>query len=176
MAFALRASASADIRGSVTAAIRSVDKEQPIGVVRTMEETVTRSLAQRQLGVALLTAFGGVAVLLAAIGLYGVLAFVVSQRRREIGVRLALGATARSVVGGVLGEGLRFTAMGVVIGAALAAATTRLMSTLLFGVSAMDGVAFGSAAALLVVTAMAASVVPAIRASRVDPQRALRDE
>src|SRR5262249_24842657 len=116
------------------------------------------------------------AVLLAAVGLYGVLAFIVSSRRREIGVRIALGATAMDVVGDVLGHGLKLTALGMGIGIALALGVTRLMSALLFGIGPGDAATFAGAAALLAVIAVAASLVPALRASGVDPLTALRDE
>jgi ABC-type antimicrobial peptide transport system permease subunit len=115
-------------------------------------------------------------VALAAVGLYGVLAFVVAQQRREIGVRMALGATPRAVVGRIVGEGLRLALYGVVAGLALAAAASRLLASQLFGVSRMDAATYASVAVLLVAVAAAASLVPALRASRVDPLVALRDE
>jgi len=133
-------------------------------------------MVRRRYSVTLLSAFGITAVLLAAVGLYGVLAFVVSQRRREIGVRIALGATARNVVADVLGEGMRLAAFGMAAGLALALAITRLMSALLFGISPTDIATFAGAATLLSVIAVTASLVPALRASRVDPLVALRDE
>jgi ABC-type antimicrobial peptide transport system permease subunit len=126
--------------------------------------------------VTLLTAFAVTAVLLAAVGLYGVLAFIVSNRRREIGVRIALGATAIDVIGDVLGDGLRLTGLGMAVGIVLALAVTRLMSALLFGISPTDAATFAGAATLLAVITVAASLVPALRASRVDPLTALRDE
>src|SRR5262249_11052069 len=123
-----------------------------------------------------LTAFGATAILLAAVGLYGVLAFIVAQRRRDIGVRIALGATARDVIGDVLRQGLRLTAIGMAIGLALSLAVTRLMSAMLFGIGATAVATSAAAAALLATIASAASLVPALRASRVDPLVALRDE
>src|SRR5262249_51772061 len=150
--------------------------EQPVGTIMTMDERLSNSMARRRYSVTLLSAFGSTAILLAAVGLYGVLAFIVSQRRREIGVRIALGATARDVIGDVLRQGLRLTALGMAIGTALALVVTRLMSALLFGIGATDAVTFAGAAALLAVMAAAASLVPALRASRVDPLAALRDE
>ena len=177
MTFALRTSAEpATLARAARDAIWRVDKEQPVGAVLTMDEQMANSLSQRRFSVTLLTAFGAIAVGLAAVGLYGVLAFVVSQRRREIGVRIALGASARDVVAGVLGEGLRLVAFGMAAGLALALGVTRLMSTLLFGISPTDTATFAGAAALLTIVAAAASLVPALRASRVDPLVALRDE
>jgi putative ABC transport system permease protein len=157
-------------------AIWRVDKDQPISAVRTMDEQLSRSMARRRFSVILLTAFGVIAVALAAIGLYGVLAFIVAQRRREIGVRMALGATPRAVVADVLGQGLRLAGIGVVAGIGLAIAATRLLNALLFGTSRTDVATFSGVAVLLVVIAAGASLVPALRASRVDPLIALRDE
>jgi putative ABC transport system permease protein len=169
------------VRGTVDqAAIRRaiwrVDKDQPVGALRTVDDEIANSLARQRFSVTLLTAFGGVAVLLAAVGLYGVLAFVVSQRRREIGVRIALGATAGDVVRVVLREGVRLVGAGMAVGVALSIAVTRVMSSLLFGTSPTDAVSFAAAAALLAAIALTASIVPALRASRVDPLTALRDE
>ena len=179
MTFVLRVDSSAPSAGlqaSVRQAVWSVDKDQPIGALLTMDERLSHSLVRRRFSVTLLSAFGTMAVLLAAVGLYGVLAFIVSQRRKEIGVRIALGATARDVVADVLGQGLKLAAIGMVVGIALALATTRLMSALLFGTSPTDVVTYAAAAALLTIIATAASLVPALRASRVDPLKALRDE
>jgi ABC-type antimicrobial peptide transport system permease subunit len=141
-----------------------------------MDEQLSRSLQRRRYSVTLLSIFGAVAALLAAVGLYGVLAFIVAQRRREIGVRIALGATSRDVIRDVLGQGLRLAGLGVSIGLALALAMTRLMSALLFGTSPTDIVTFAGASTLLTGIAVTASLVPALRASRVDPLVALRDE
>ena len=157
-------------------AIWRVDKDQPITALRTMDEQLARSMARRRFSVTLLTAFGVIAALLAAIGLYGVLAFIVAQRRREIGVRMALGATPRAVVADVLGQGLRLAGVGIAVGIALALVATRLLSALLFGTSGTDVATFSAVAALLVLISGAASLVPALRASRVDPLIALRDE
>ncbi|HMF95508.1 MAG TPA: ABC transporter permease [Vicinamibacterales bacterium] len=166
----------ATLAPAVRDAIWRVDKEQPVGAVLTMDQQMANSLSQRRFSTTLLTAFGAIAAALAAVGLYGVLAFIVSQRRREIGVRIALGATRRDVIGEILGEGLRLTAIGTAIGVALSLAATRLMSTVLFGIGATDVATFAGAAALLALVATAASLVPALRASRVDPLVALRDE
>jgi putative ABC transport system permease protein len=167
---------SASLQASVRQAVWSVDKDQPVGALLTMDERLSHSLVRRRYSVTLLSVFGTTAVLLAAVGLYGVLAFVVSQRRREIGVRIALGATARDVITDVLGQGLRLAGLGMAVGLGLSLAVTRLMSALLFGTSPTDVATFAGAATLLAVIAIAASVVPALRASRVDPLVALRDE
>jgi putative ABC transport system permease protein len=166
--------------GTLTASARSaiwqVDNEQPVGAVRTMSEQVSLAVAKRRFSVALLTAFGAIALALAAIGLYGVLTFVVAQRRREIGLRIALGARPADVVVDVVGHGLRVTGVGIGAGLILALATTRLLNALLFGTSATDVATFVTVSVLLVLVAAAASLVPAVRASRVDPIVALRDE
>jgi putative ABC transport system permease protein len=168
--------AASSMANAIRAAIWQVDKDQPVGAVLTMDEQLSHSLQRRRFSVTLLSIFGAVAALLAAVGLYGVLAFIVAQRRREIGVRMALGATGRDVIRDVLGHGLRLSAFGVSIGLALALAITRLMSALLFGTSPTDVATFAGAAMLLALIAAIASLIPALRASRVDPLVALRDE
>src|SRR5438094_9236381 len=164
------------VQASVRLAIWRVDKELPIGAVRTMDDELSSSVSRRRFGVTLLTAFGAIAVTLSAIGLFGVLAFIVAQRRREIGVRIALGARPGDLVADVLGQGLRLTAIGVVVGLVLAIATTRLINSLLFATSPTDMLTFAAVSSLLVVVAAAASLLPALRASRVDALIALRDE
>jgi putative ABC transport system permease protein len=177
MTFVLKTSAPA---GALTPAVRAVvaqvDRDIPVPALRTMDEQLSNSLTRRRFSVTLLIAFGVTAVVLAAVGLYGVLAFIVSQRRREIGVRIALGATARNIVTDVLGQGLRLAALGMALGLALALATTRVMAALLFGTSPTDVATYAGAATLLTIVAIAASLIPAVRASRVDPLKALRDE
>ena len=179
MVFTLRmenAGRSASLQASVRDAIWQVDKDQPIGPILTMDEQLSKSLTRRRFSVTLLSAFGVVAVLLAAVGLYGVLAFIVAQRRREIGVRMALGAQPRDVIADVMGQGLTLAGLGVAVGIVLALAGTRLLGSLLFGTSPTDALTFAAVATLLVAIAAAASLVPALRASRVDPLIALRDE
>jgi ABC-type antimicrobial peptide transport system permease subunit len=164
------------LTNAIRAAIWQVDKDQPVGAVLTMDEQLSHSLQRRRFSVTLLSLFGAVAALLAAVGLYGVLAFIVAQRKREIGVRIALGAAGRDVVREVLGQGLRLAGMGLSIGLVLALAITRLMSALLFGTSPTDAITFLGAATLLTFIAVMASLIPALRASHVDPLVALRDE
>jgi predicted permease len=177
MVFALRTTtAPSTLAAAVRDAIWRVDKDQPVGAVRTMDQQLSNSLTRRRFSATLLTAFGVVAVSLAAIGLYGVLTFIVAQRRREIGVRMALGAQPRDVIADVLGQGLRLAALGVVLGIGLALGATRLLNALLFGISPTDAVTYAAVATLLVGIAVCASLVPALRASRVDPLIALRDE
>jgi putative ABC transport system permease protein len=177
MTFVLKTAAPpAALAIAVRAAIARVDKDTAAVALRTMDEQLSNSLTRRRFSVTLLVAFGFTAVALAAIGLYGVLAFLVSQRRREIGVRIALGATSRDVVTDVLGQGLRLAALGLGVGLALAVAVTRLISAMLFGTSPTDVATYVAAAALLAAIAVAASLIPALRASRVDPLTALRDQ
>jgi len=177
MTFALRTTASpSTLATAVRDAIWRVDKDQPVGAVLTMDQQLSNSLTRRRFSVTLLSAFGVVAVSLAAIGLYGVLAFIVAQRRREIGVRMALGAQPRDVIADVMGQGLRLALFGVAIGIGLALAATRLLGSLLYGTSPTDVLTYVAVATLLVAVAAGASLVPALRASRVDPLIALRDE
>jgi putative ABC transport system permease protein len=177
MTFVMKTRAApAALTVAVRAAVHEVDKDLPVAALRTMDDQLSNSLTRRRFSVTLLVAFGLTAVLLAAVGLYGVLGFIVSQRRREIGVRIALGATARDVISNVLGQGLRLAALGMAIGLGLSIALSRLLSAMLFGTSPTDVVTYAGAAGLLALVAMTASLVPALRASRVDPLAALRDE
>jgi putative ABC transport system permease protein len=169
-------SRSASLQASVRQTVWRVDRELAIGDVKTMDEQLSNSLSRRRFGVTLLTVFGAVAVTLAAIGLYGVLAFIVAERRREIGVRIALGARPGDVAADIVGQGLRLSAIGIGAGLALAVVATRLIDSLLFATSPTDVMTFAAVSTLLVVVAAAASLVPALRASRVDPLVALRDE
>jgi putative ABC transport system permease protein len=167
---------AAALASAVRETIQSVDRGLPVFDVRTMGDIVARSVAARRFVMLLLAAFAALALTLAVIGLYAVLAYAVAQRTPELGVRLALGAPPARLVLQVLGEGLRLAAVGVVLGAVAAGAAATAMSSLLFGVGALDPVAFFSAAALLLMVGLAASYVPARRAARVDPLVALRYE
>ena len=161
---------------AVTSAVYAVDPDVPISNMRTMPGRVAASLAQRRFAMTLLSLFAVVALALAAIGVYGVLAFLVSQGTREVGIRIALGATPRTILGMVVGRGLGVTSAGVLIGLAGALALTRFMQSLLFGVPAADLATFGGVALVAAVIAIAASVIPARRASAVDPMVSLRSE
>jgi predicted permease len=161
---------------AVRATVRRLDPAVPLANVRTMDEVVAASKAAPRLAGGLLALFAGLALALAAIGVYGVLSYAVTERTSEIGVRMALGAEARQVLRMVLGDGLRLAAAGVGCGLLLALALTRLMGALLHEVSAVDPATFGGVAALLVAVAVLASLLPARRATRVDPATALRCE
>ena len=155
----------------------SVDANLPLSNVRTLEEIVARSISQPRFYMSLLTVFAGVAVLLAAIGIFGVLSYAVAQRTREIGIRMALGAHERTVLGLVVREAMMMAAGGVVIGIAIALPLTRLLvAKLLFGTKPYDPLTFASVGVLLTLIALAAAYVPARRATRVDPIVALRAE
>jgi putative ABC transport system permease protein len=159
----------------VRSAVMAIDSEQPIADVRTMEEWIGRSLEGRRSPMLLLALFGGVALLLSAIGIYGVLAFAVAQRTREIGIRQALGADRRSILSLVLKQGLTTAAIGVGLGLVGAIALTRYLQTLLFGVGAHDIQVYAGVTIMLLAVATAACYVPARRATAVDPNTALRD-
>jgi putative ABC transport system permease protein len=170
-----RGSASS-LTPAIKQAIWSVDKDQPIVRLATMDERLAKSAADRRFAVILFETFGLAALVLAAIGIYGVLSGSVTERTREIGVRLALGAQRREVLGMVLRQGINLTLSGVGIGLLAAWVVTRLLTTLLYGVSATDPLIFGSVAVLLIVVALVACYLPARRATKVDPLVALRQE
>ena len=156
--------------------MQALDPEQPIYDVRTLAEMRDNSIAQPRLNLTLLGIFAGVALALAVIGLYGVLAYQVTQRQREIGVRMALGAQRADVLQLVVGHGMRLVLAGLGIGLIGALALTRLLRALLFGVGPTDPATFAATLLLLALTALLACWLPASRASNVDPMEALRYE
>jgi len=161
---------------AVRAAVRAADPTQAVSNLRTMEDVLSLSLARQQFNMLLLAVFAGLALLLSAIGVYGVMSYSVSQRTHEIGVRLALGAQPADVLGLIIRQGMGLVLAGVGIGLAGALALTRLMKTLLFGVSATDPLTFTVIALLLALVALLACWIPARRATKVDPMTALRFE
>ncbi|MCI0347948.1 MAG: ABC transporter permease [Acidobacteriales bacterium] len=161
---------------AVRDAIRSVDPDQAVFEVATMEGLLAESIAKRRFVMLLLAVFAALALALAAIGIYGVMAYTVAQRTQEIGIRMALGAQTRDVLRLVVGQGMRLALFGVGIGLIAAIGLTRLMTTLLFGVSATDLLTFALIAAVLMFVALLACWVPARRAAKVDPMIALRCE
>ena len=156
--------------------VRSLDPEVPLFQVRSMEEVLTESVAPRRFNMLLLAAFAGLALLLASIGIYGVMSYSVSQYTREIGIRMALGARAADVLELIVRQGMALVLIGLAVGAAGALALTRVMSSLLFDVKPWDPLTLSSVSVLLAAVAFAANYIPARRATRVDPMIALRYE
>jgi predicted permease len=156
--------------------VASIDPDQPISELRTMDEIVDLNVADRQQQMTLLGSFAALALILASIGLYGVLSYAVTQRSREIGLRMALGASAASVIRMIIARGLALTGIGLAIGLVAAWLATRAMKNLLYGVAATDPFTFGAVAFLLAFIALIACWAPARRASRVDPIVVLREE
>ena len=168
--------APASLAGAAGNAVREVDKDQPLYKVKTMEQHLTDSVAERRFPMFILTAFAATALLLAALGLYGVMSYTVAGRTHEIGIRMALGAQNVDVLRLVIGQGMKLTAFGLALGLAAAFALTRLMQTLLFGVSATDPLTYAVIALLLIAVSLLACWIPARRAVKVDPLIALRSE
>jgi putative ABC transport system permease protein len=157
-------------------AVKEIDRNAVLTEVHTMEEAIDQSLGQRRLVMALLAMFAALAVVLATVGNYGVMSYSVTQRTREIGVRMALGAQAADVQRMVVGQGLRLALLGLAIGFAAAVASTRVLASQLYGVSPTDPGTFGGIAFLLLAVSVVAALVPARRATRVDPVAALRED
>jgi putative ABC transport system permease protein len=161
---------------SLIAAIHEMDANQPVANVRTMDEVLSESVAQPRFQATLLGLFAGLALVLAVVGVYGVMAYTVGQRTREMGIRLVLGASPLGLVGMVLGHGLRLTLIGLALGVAGSLALSRLLAKLLFAIEATDPLTFAAVAAALLAAAMLACYLPARRAASVDPITALRYE
>jgi len=153
-----------------------VDGQLPITRVETMSDMAAESFAARRFNMSLLTLFAGLALVLAAIGIYGVMSYAVTQRTQEIGIRMALGASTRDVLKLIIRNGLSLVIVGVAIGLVGAFALTRLMATLLFGVTPTDALTIGVVSGVLVGVALLACFIPARRATKVDPLVALRYE
>jgi ABC-type antimicrobial peptide transport system permease subunit len=158
------------------ATVARLDRDLPVYDAFTLETMVDRSLGQPRFYVTLLTVFAGLALVLAIVGIYGIIAYTVQQRTREIGIRIALGASTERVVGMVVRRGLVLAAAGVVLGSVGAYALSRVLRSLLYGVGERDPVTFVGVATLLGISAVAASWIPARRAARVDPLTAMRAE
>jgi putative ABC transport system permease protein len=156
--------------------IRSLDANQPIADVRSMESLLAGSLSRARFSALLLTIFAAVAMILASVGIYGVMSYSVTQRTHELGIRIALGAKTQDVIQLIVGQGMLLALIGVTIGLVAAFFLTRLISTLLFGVSATDITTFAAVSLLLAAVALVACFVPARRAAKTDPMVALRYE
>jgi ABC-type antimicrobial peptide transport system permease subunit len=157
-------------------ALRQLDSEIVVDGMQPMQQAVADSIARQRFAMMLFAIFAGVALLLAALGIYGVLSYIVGQRTREVGIRMALGAQKGDVVWAVLRDGAEMTLPGVGIGLVVALGLTRLMSAMLFGVKPTDVITFASVPMLLCVVALLACYVPARRAAKLDPMQALRSE
>jgi len=175
----LVARADSDPKGTISAianAVHEIDPEVPLRDIMSMDDVVAQSVSPQRFNMLLLGAFAGLALLLAAVGIYSVLSYSVKRRLREIGVRLALGAQLRDVLRMVIFEGMKPTIVGVAIGATCALLLGRVLSGLIYGVSSADPITFFAVAVLLAGIALFASIIPAYRATRVDPMQALREE
>ncbi|MES2693171.1 MAG: ABC transporter permease, partial [Verrucomicrobiota bacterium] len=162
------------LQAAISSAVARVDKDQPISFFTTLETAVANSLGAQRIVASLTAIFAGIALVLAAIGLYSVLAYVVSQRTAEIGIRMALGAQSSEVVGLIMRSGLSLVALGLVLGLAASAGAATLIRTLLFNVEPLDPLIYGGVAALFALVAILACLIPSLRASRIDPLVALR--
>jgi putative ABC transport system permease protein len=156
--------------------VRSMDPALPVVKLRTMDDVFAESVSRPRFLAQLLGVFAGLALMLAAVGTYGILSYSVSERRREIGIHMALGATRTNVLTMILGQGLRLTVSGLVIGLAASFGLTRLLQAQLFNVRPSDPATIASVAAFIALVAFAACYIPASRATRVDPMVVLRDE
>jgi predicted permease len=166
----------ASLSEAVRREINQLDADLPLYNVRTMDHRVSESLARRRFSMLLLSLFAFLALALATIGIYGVMAYLVNQGTREIGIRIALGATPRHILGQVVSQGMAMAFSGLVLGLAGALALSRLMRNLLFGVNSTDAVTFVSISVILTAIALVASYIPAHRAAQVDPVVSLRYE
>jgi ABC-type antimicrobial peptide transport system permease subunit len=177
MTFAIRTSGDPLVlEKPVRRVVQEMDANAPVYEVLAADEYVSRSVGTERFNLMLIGAFASLALIMTAVGLYGVISYSVTQRTREIGIRVALGAGTRETVGIVMGRGLRLTVSGVVLGLAAAFALSRFLEHLLFGVTPTDPLTFASVALLLLFVAIVACYLPARRASRIDPMVALRSE
>jgi ABC-type antimicrobial peptide transport system permease subunit len=173
----VRSSLSASsVAAGVRRAVYAIDKNLPVTDIAPLADALDRSVSQERFRTFLLGTFGALALILAAVGIFGVIAYLVSQRTREIGIRMALGAGRGNILRLIVGHGTKLALLGVGIGLAAASVLTRVLAGLLYGVSPTDPLTFGTVAVVLLAVAVMASYLPAIRAIRVDPVTALRSE
>jgi ABC-type antimicrobial peptide transport system permease subunit len=166
----------ASVASAIVREIHAIDPGVPVIEVRTMQERLHDSLARQRFSMTVLGGFAGFALLLAAVGVYGVISYMVTQGTHDIGLRMALGAQQRNILGLVVRQGMTLAIIGMVAGLIGALSLTRVMATLLFGISATDVVTFSAVTLFLAAIALVASYVPALRATRVDPVVALHYE
>ena len=164
----------AALLGAIRPTVYAVDKDQPIGTIRPLEEIVADSIARQRFAMTLLTVFSLVALVIAAVGIYGVMAYSVVQRTGEFGIRMALGAQQRDVLRLVLAQGGKLVGLGLIIGLAATLAASRAMGSMLFNTSAQDPLTLGTITLLLGAVALVACLLPASRATKVNPIEALR--
>jgi len=165
-----------NLAAAVRREVSAIDRDQPVGAVRTMGQVSSESVAAPRYRTWLLGLFAAVALALSAVGIYGVISYTVAQRTHELGIRMALGAQSKDVLKLIIGQGIKLALAGVLLGLGGALALTRLVRTLLFGVSATDPLTFALIAALLILVALLACYIPARRATKVDPLVALHYE
>ena len=165
-----------EMAATIRNAILEVERDQPLSGIRTMEDILSESVAGRWLNTLLLSVFGGEAIILAVVGLYGVMSYAVAQRTQELGIRMALGATSRDVLKLIVGQGMALTAVGIAVGIGGALGLTRLMKSLLFDVRHTDPTTIAAMALVLGGVALFACLIPARRATKVDPMIALKYE
>ncbi len=156
--------------------VKAIDPDQPIYNIRTMDEIRAESVAPERLNLTLLSIFAGIALVLAVVGIYGVMSYTVTQRTHEIGIRMAIGAQPRDVFRMVIGQGMSLALIGIALGLVGAYGLSRLMASMLFGIEATDPATFASIAVLLTGVALVACYIPGRRATKVDPVESLRYE
>jgi putative ABC transport system permease protein len=174
MQYIVRAPNAATLGATLRATVRKLDREQPILAVRSLEEMRAESLEGRRFMLVLIGLLAALAVILAAVGIYSIMSYTVTQRTSEIGIRMSLGAEARDIFRLIVGQSVRLVAIGLVAGIIIALAATRIMTSLLFGVTATDPLTFASICVVIGAIALVASYVPANRATKVDPLVAIR--
>lgn len=160
------------IKGQVTA----IDKNLPVSEVTTMQELLANSIAQKRFSMLLLSLFAGLALVLAAVGIYGVISYSITQSTQELGIRMALGANRRNILSLIVGQGAKLALIGVGLGIVASLLLTRVLSSLLYGVSATDPIVFAGLAILLIGIVLLACFIPAQRATKLDPMLALRQQ
>ncbi len=163
------------LNSTVRQIVRDLDPNQPASSIAPLADVITESVAQQRFSMLLIVLFGGIALFLSAVGLYGVVAYTVSLRTREIGLRMAIGASPGDISTMILGGGMKLAAIGVVLGLAAALALSQLVESLLFNVKTSDPISYAATAGLLLVIAALACYIPARRAMRVDPMVTLQD-